>query len=52
VDVGVLGLVEADDAVDDLSRLLRRVGGVEVDERLAVSLRFEDGEILTNRFDV
>jgi hypothetical protein len=52
MDVRVLGLVETYDAVDDLTRLLSRVGGVEVDEGLAVSQRLEDREVLANAFDV
>jgi hypothetical protein len=52
VDVGVLGLVEAHDSVDDLLRLLRRRRGVEIDEAFAVGERLEDREVLPDGLDV
>ena len=45
VHVRVGGLVEVADRVEDLSRLLRRRGGVEVRERLPVDLTVEDREV-------
>ena len=45
VDVRVRRLVELPQLVEDLSRLVRADGGIEVGERLAVDLLLEDGEI-------
>ena len=45
VDVGVLALVEAGDALDDRARLLRGGGVVEPDERTPVHLLGEDGKV-------
>ena len=46
VDVRVLRLVVARQRLDDGARLLRRRGVVEVDQRMAVHLAPEDGEVL------
>ena len=52
MNVGVFGLVEADDAVDHGARLLGGGGVVEVDQRLAVHLVVQDREIVVNFADV
>ena len=52
VDVGVVVLVVVDERVDDLARLLGRRGVVQVDQRAAVHLALEDGEVLADRFYV
>ena len=51
-DVGVVQLVVLPDRVDHLARLLRRVPGVEVDERVAVDLPVQDREVLAYRVNI
>jgi len=45
VDVGVVGLVEAREDVDDGARFVRGGGVVEVDERFGADVLVERGEI-------
>ena len=52
MDVGVVLGVAAHHRVDDGLRLLRRGGVVEIDERLAVDLLVQDGEVLPDSLDV
>ena len=52
MDVGVVVLVVVHERVDDLARLLRGRGVVQVHERLAVHLALEDGEVFADGFDV
>ena len=51
-DVGVVVGVEVGLGVDDHLRLLRAVGGIEVDQRVAVHLAGQDREVLADRLDV
>jgi hypothetical protein len=46
VDVGVVRLVEVGDGVEDLARLLRRRGVVQVDQGLAVHVLLQRREVL------
>jgi hypothetical protein len=53
MNVGVLFAVVADDAIDDLSRLLRGGGVVEIDERATVAHgSVEDRKIVADAVDV
>ena len=52
MDVGVLLLVVARHAVDHGLRLLRGGGAVEPDQRLAVHLALQDGEVAADGFDI
>jgi len=45
VDVRIPRLVHLDDPVDDRARLLRRVGGVEIDQRLSVHGLAQDRKV-------
>jgi len=48
VDVGVFSFVEADEALNDRLRLLRRRRVVEVNQRFTVHLLMEDREVFAN----
>src|SRR5262249_22851713 len=52
MDVRVFGRIGALDAVKHSLRLLRRSGIVEIDQRLAIDLRGQDGEILAHTGNV
>src|SRR5713226_3310620 len=52
MDVSVVGAVVVVQRIDDRQRLLRGSGAVEVDQRLAVYLPLEDGEVGANLSDV
>src|SRR6185436_2273747 len=48
VDVRVVVTIIGLEGIEDLTRLLRRIGVVEIDERLAVNQLAEDREILAD----
>src|SRR5437879_13636341 len=52
VHVGVDGGVEVDQRVDDLPRLLRARGVVEIDQRPTVDETLEDGKVRAHALDI